>query len=49
MLILNLHWTVVLNGVLAIPVVLAVRYVAVRFFHAVVEKWLDFGPARPFC
>ncbi len=46
-LILNLHWTVVLNGVLAIPVVLAVRYVAVRFSMLSVEKWLDFGPGAP--
>ncbi len=48
-LILNLHWTVVLNGVLAIPVVLVVRYIAVRFSMLSVGKWLDFGRARPCC
>ncbi len=43
-LILNLHLTVILNGLIAIPIVLAVRYIAVRFSMLSVGKWLDFGP-----
>ena len=46
-LILNLHLNVVLNGLLAIPVVLAVRYIAVRFSMLSVGQWLDFGPGTP--
>ncbi|HWU64075.1 MAG TPA: sodium:proton antiporter [Ensifer sp.] len=46
-LILNLHVSVVLNGLLAIPIVLAVRYIAVRFSMLSVGKWLDFGPGAP--
>lgn len=46
-LILNLHPSVVLNGLLAIPIVLAVRYIAVRFSMLSVGKWLDFGRGAP--
>lgn len=46
-LILNLHMSVVLNGLLAIPIVLAARYLAVRFSMLSVGKWLDFGPGAP--
>lgn len=46
-LILNLHLSVVLNGLLAIPIVLAARYLAVRFSMLSVGKWLDFGPGAP--
>ena len=46
-LILNLHLSVVLNGLLAIPIVLAVRYTAVRLSMISVGKWLDFGPGAP--
>lgn len=46
-LILNLHISVVLNGLLAIPIVLAVRYITVRFSMVSVGKWLDFGPGAP--
>ncbi|HZG29098.1 MAG TPA: sodium:proton antiporter [Ensifer sp.] len=46
-LILNLHLSVVLNGLLAIPIVLAARYLAVRFSMLSVGKWLNFGPGAP--
>lgn len=46
-LILNLHLSVMLNGLLAIPVVLVVRYIAVRFSMLSVSNWLDFGPGAP--
>lgn len=46
-LILNLHLSVMLNGLLAIPIVLAVRYIAVRMSMLSVGKWLDFGPGAP--
>lgn len=46
-LILNLHMSVVLNGLLAIPIVLVVRYIAVRFSMLSVGTWLDFGPGAP--
>lgn len=46
-LILNLHLSVMLNGLLAIPVVLVVRYIAVRFSMLSVSNWLDFGTGAP--
>jgi CPA1 family monovalent cation:H+ antiporter len=46
-LILNLHLSVMLNGLLAIPIVLVVRYIAVRFSMLSVSNWLDFGPGAP--
>jgi CPA1 family monovalent cation:H+ antiporter len=46
-LILNLRLTVVLNGLLAIPIVLIVRYASVRMAMLLTGKWLDFGPGTP--
>ena len=46
-LILHLSIDVILNGLIAIPVVLAVRYVSIRTAMLVTGSWLNFGKGTP--